>query len=57
MNEYEVTVSADSGVRKFTIEAETALQARDHAEDETEAEVVQVRFLRALTFSCRIRGT
>ncbi len=56
MNEYEVTVSSEDGVRKLTLEAETASQARDRAEDETEAEVVQVRFVRALTFSCRMRG-
>ena len=56
MNEYEVTVNAESGVRKLTLEAETASEARDQAEEETEADVVQVRFVRALTFSCRMRG-
>jgi hypothetical protein len=57
MNEYEVTVSSEGGVRKLTLEAESASQARDRAEDETEADVVQVRFVRALTFSCRMRGS
>ena len=56
MNEYEVTVCTEGNVRKLTIEAETALQARDRAEDETEADVLEVRFVRALTFSCRMRG-
>ncbi len=54
MNEYEVTVSTSAGERVLTLEAETASQARDRAEDETEADVVQVRFVRALTFSCRM---
>ena len=57
MNEYEVTVSIEGDVRKLSVEAETAVQARDRAEDETEADVIQVRFVRALTFSCRMRGT
>ena len=56
MNEYEVTVSQAGRTRKLTLEAETASQARERAEDETEADVVQVRFVRALTFSCRMRG-
>ena len=56
MNEYEVTVSQAGRTRKLTLEAETASQARDRAEVETEADVVQVRFVRALTFSCRMRG-
>ena len=57
MNEYEVTVSQAGRTRKLTLEAETASQARERAEDETEADVVQVRFVRALTFSCRMRGS
>lgn len=56
MNEYEVTVSSEGRMRKLTVEAETAVQARDRAEDDTEADVTQVRFVRALTFSCRTRG-
>jgi hypothetical protein len=56
MNEYEVTLSHAGRTRKLTLEAETASQARDRAEVETEADVVQVRFVRALTFSCRMRG-
>lgn len=56
MNEYEVTVRDDNNERKLTLEAETAAQARDRAEDETGADVVHVRFVRALTFSCRMRG-
>lgn len=56
MNEYEVTVSNEGRERKLTLEAETAAEARDRAEDETEADVIQVRFIRALTFSCRMRG-
>lgn len=55
MNEYEVTVSLEGVERNLIVDAETALQARDRAEEETEADVVQVRFIRALTFSCRIR--
>ena len=57
MNEYEVTVSEDDGrERKIIVEADTAVRARDQAEDETGSEAVQVRFLRALAFSCRMRG-
>lgn len=56
MNEYEVTVSSEGREHRLTIEAETAAQARDRAEDESEADVVHVRFVRALTFSCRMRG-
>ncbi len=57
MNEYEVTLA--EGVRnerKMIVEAESAIRARDQAEDKSGEEVLQVRFLRALTFSCRIRG-
>lgn len=57
MNEYEVTVSEDdSRERKIIVGAETAARAHDHVEDETGADAVQVRFLRALGFSCRMRG-
>jgi hypothetical protein len=57
MNEYEVTISEDDGhERKIIIEAETASRANDLAEDKTGVEVIQVRFLRAMGFSCRIRG-
>lgn len=57
MNEYEVTVMEDDGrEHRIVVEAETAVRARDQVEDESGAEVAQVRFVRALTFSCRIRG-
>jgi hypothetical protein len=57
MNEYEVTLNEDDGrERKIVVEAETAVRARDQAEDETGAEAFQVRFVRALAFSCRMRG-
>ncbi len=58
MNEYEVTLQEDDGrQRLLMVEAETAARARDQAEDEAGVEVIQVRFVRALAFSCRIRGT
>jgi len=57
MNEYEVTLTeADRNEHKIIVEAESAIRARDQAEDESGEEVLQVRFLRALTFSCRVRG-
>jgi len=56
MNEYEVTVSIDGAERKLIVEAATAAGARDQTEDRTKTEVLKVKFLRAIGFSCRIRG-
>lgn len=53
MNEYAVTISDEAGQRTLTLVAATAAQARAQAEEV--ADVVTVRFLRAISFSCAIR--
>ncbi|MEQ8495876.1 MAG: hypothetical protein RLW61_23985 [Gammaproteobacteria bacterium] len=55
MNEYVVTLDDGCGQRELTLLAETATAARDAAEVAHDAEVVAVRFVRAVTFSCRTR--
>ncbi len=57
MNEYRVTVTQAGAERDIVVEAETAARAHDRAEDETGLDVVAVRFVRALGFSCRQRGS
>ncbi|MDA0823088.1 MAG: hypothetical protein O3C28_11785 [Proteobacteria bacterium] len=57
MNEYEITISEEGIERTLIVEAETAAQARDLAEDLSGEEVVKVRFVRAISFSCRTRGS
>ena len=54
MNEYEITVRDHGRERTLTVIAETAARARMQAEDE--ADVVAVRFVRAVSFGCHIRG-
>ena len=56
MNEYFVTLQ--DGARQWTqtVEAATAARARD-ALDGRNTEIISVKFVRALGFSCRIRGT
>ncbi len=55
MNEYRVTYLSDVGERTVELQAETV---RDIAAKLPEdADILQVQFLRALSFSCRIRGT
>ncbi|MFT4581474.1 MAG: hypothetical protein ACI915_004637 [Gammaproteobacteria bacterium] len=56
MNEYEVTIIEDGIERMLTVEAQTAARARDQGEDLSGEEVVKVRFVRAIGFSCRTRG-
>ena len=56
MNEYEVTVREGEARKTFLVEAETHAAATDAAELETDAEILNVRFVRALGFSCRQRG-
>ena len=55
MNEYAVTLRDASGERVVNIIATTAAAARDHAEDESDADIVAVCLLRVLSFSCRVR--
>ncbi len=55
MNEYEVTLRTADGERVLTIIAATAALARDEAEEAHDDEVTTVRFVRALSFSCRTR--
>ena len=56
MNEYVVTLTGDDDERReVTLLAETAAEARDVAEEMTDGEVLAVRFVRAVTFSCRTR--
>jgi|GEM_PF-2310015 hypothetical protein len=56
MNEYLITVTEHGCERQLTVEAETASAARDQVEESTDADVIALQFVRALTFSCRIRG-
>ena len=53
MNEYAVTVAAQGVATVLTVMAETAALAREQAE--VEADVIAVRFVRAISFSCTIR--
>jgi len=56
VNEYAVTLADDHGERReITLLAETAAGARDAAEEAVDDEVIAVRFVRAVTFSCRTR--
>lgn len=56
MNEYAITLADYHGTRReMTLLAETAAAARDAAEETADDEVVAVRFVRAVTFSCRTR--
>lgn len=56
MNEYVVTLAGDDDERReVTLLAETAAEARDAAEEMADGEVLAVRFVRAVTFSCRTR--
>ena len=57
MNEYVVTLRIGERQWTQTVEAETAARARDALEDARDAEIISVKFVRALSFSCRIRGT
>jgi hypothetical protein len=41
--------------RVVTVAAATAAAARDQAEDLSDAEIIDVRLLRVLSFSCRVR--
>ena len=56
MNEYRVTLCQDGRERALIVEAETAANARDLAEDDTGADVIAVKFLRSVTFGCHPRG-
>jgi hypothetical protein len=55
VNEYVVTLVDGSGQRELALLAATAAAAREAAEELHDAEVVAVRFVRALSASCRIR--
>lgn len=56
MNEYRVTLSQHGRECALSVEAETAENARDLAEDDTGADVIAVKFVRSLTFGCHPRG-
>ena len=53
MNEYTVTIELDGVRRDIVVLAASAAAARAQAEET--ADVVAVRFLRAVGFSCRVR--
>ena len=53
MNEYAVTVDVDGARREVVVFAATAAAARAQAEET--ADVVAVRFVRAVGFSCHVR--
>jgi hypothetical protein len=55
MNEYRVTLLRDEREEVVTILAETAALAAAACDPETD--VIEVKFLRSVGFSCRIRGT
>ena len=55
MNDYAVTLRDANGERVVTLAAATAAAARLQAEDEFDAEIVAIRLLRVLSFSCRVR--
>lgn len=55
VNEYRITLS-DHGIETTRIvESETAAGAREQIENNADADVIAVKFVRALTFSCRTR--
>ena len=53
MNEYAVTYEFNGVTTTVTVHAETAALAREVI---PEADNVHVKFVRAVSFSCRIRG-
>ncbi|MGE0487149.1 MAG: hypothetical protein AB7Q81_23555 [Gammaproteobacteria bacterium] len=55
MNAYEVRLRTAGGERSITVEAETAAAARDAVEATHDDEIVAVRLLHVLSFSCRVR--
>ena len=55
MNEYEVTIVVDGERRRVQVFAATAAAARRRAEDDHDAEVETLRFVRAAGVSCTIR--
>ena len=55
MNDYAVTLRDANGERVVTLAAATAAAAHEQAEDEFDAEIVAIRLLRVLSFSCRVR--
>jgi hypothetical protein len=57
MNEYLVTLRIGELQWTKTVQAETAARARDDVENTHDAEIISVKFVRALGFSGRIRGT
>lgn len=55
VNAYEVRLRGATGEHSVTLEAPSAAAARDAAEAACDDEVVAVRLLRVLSFSCRVR--
>jgi hypothetical protein len=55
MNEYQVTIIENRQQRCLTVLAASAALAREQVEDDSDGEVTEVRFVRALSFSCAIR--
>lgn len=55
MHEYEVTIVEHGEPRHATVMAASASAARDQVEEQCEGEVIAVRFVRAVGFSCTIR--
>ena len=55
VNEYCITRSEHGIETTCIVESETAAGAREQIEDHVDAEVIAVKFVRALSFSCRMR--
>ena len=57
MNEYLVKVDEAGEIVERLVEAPTAAAARDQTEEESDGDIVAVKLVRVLGFSCRQRGT
>ena len=54
MNEYKVIFELDRQRFEKRLEAETVVLAEQKIA--AEADIIEIKFIRALSFSCRIRG-
>jgi hypothetical protein len=55
VNEYRITLSEHGIETTCIVESETAAGARQQIENDADADVIAVKFVRALSFSCRMR--
>ncbi|MSR14919.1 MAG: hypothetical protein EXR86_10230 [Gammaproteobacteria bacterium] len=54
MNEYRVRILEGATEREQLVLAETALEVQEQFS--VDAEIIEIKFLRAVSFSCRQRG-